>query len=92
MTAKAKGRRQEHRSRAILEAAGYDVTRAAGSLGLFDLIGLGPKDVVAVQVKSRDWPGTSEMEQLEAYPRRPYLRKLVHRWRKGKGMPDVREL
>jgi hypothetical protein len=31
MNAKRKGNRQEHQSKAILEAAGYAVTRAAGS-------------------------------------------------------------
>lgn len=34
MNAKRKGTRQEHRSKAILEAAGYAVTRAAGSDGM----------------------------------------------------------
>jgi hypothetical protein len=33
MNAKAKGTRNEHRSRLLLEAAGYAVTRAAASLG-----------------------------------------------------------
>src|SRR5262245_29150288 len=38
MNTAAKGRTREHRSRQILEAAGYQVTRAAGSLGDWDLI------------------------------------------------------
>ena len=64
MNAKAKGSRNERRSRALLEAVGYRVTRAAGSLGEWDLIGLSATDVVLVQVKTRDWPGT--LERLEA--------------------------
>ncbi|MEP6920549.1 MAG: hypothetical protein ABI967_05435 [bacterium] len=56
MNTKRKGTRNEHRSIRLLEAAGYRVTRAAASLGTFDLIGLGSVDVVLVQVKSRDWP------------------------------------
>lgn len=62
--AKRKGTRNEHRSRALLEAAGYRVTRAAGSFGEWDLIGLGPQGAVVVQVKTRDWPGTLEMVAL----------------------------
>jgi hypothetical protein len=45
------------RSKALLEAAGYRVTRAAASLGEWDLVGLGPHGVVVVQVRTRDWPG-----------------------------------
>src|SRR5262245_1538557 len=40
-SAKRKGTRNEHRSRLLLEAAGYAVTRAAASLGAWDLIQLG---------------------------------------------------
>ena len=36
----------------ILEAAGYNVTKAGGSLGLFDVIAIGAADVKCVQVKS----------------------------------------
>lgn len=41
MNAKRKGTRNEHRSRVLLEAAGYAVTRAAASLVAWDLIGVG---------------------------------------------------
>jgi len=37
---KAKGSRNERRSMALLEAAGYSCTRAAASLGVFDIIGI----------------------------------------------------
>lgn len=52
MNAAHKGRRTEHRARAILEAAGYVCTRAGGSLGLFDMIAVGPQDVRLIQVKA----------------------------------------
>lgn len=45
MIAKAKGTRNEHRSMCLLEAAGYSGTRAAASLGAWDIIGIGSKDV-----------------------------------------------
>ena len=35
----------------ILEAAGYRCTRAAGSLGLFDVVAVGATDIRLIQVK-----------------------------------------
>ena len=92
MNAKRKGTRNEHRSRLLLEAAGYAVTRAAASLGLWDLIGVGSTDVVLVPVKTWDWPGTAEMETLSSFRVPPNCRRLVHRWRERQRVPDVNEL
>jgi len=92
VNAKAKGTKREHRSITLLEASGYRCTRAAASLGAFDIIGIGSTDVVLVQVKSRDWPGTAEMEALRDFPCPPQCKKLVHRWRDRQRMPDVREV
>ena len=50
--AKAKGTRAERRAVRILEAAGYSCTKAGGSLGMFDVIALGPQDIRCLQVKS----------------------------------------
>jgi uncharacterized protein with GYD domain len=91
-SAKRKGTRNEHRSRAVLEAAGYRVTRAAGSLGEWDLVGIGTTDVVLVQVKTRDWPGTRERAVLADFPVPPMVRKLCHRWPPRQRRPDVRTL
>ena len=90
--AKRKGTRNEHRSKAILEAAGYAVCRAAASLGVWDLVAIGSSDVVLVQVKTRDWPGTVEMETLRSFPAPFNARNLVHRWRDRQRLPDVREV
>jgi Holliday junction resolvase len=92
MNTAAKGRRNEHRSKAILEAAGYAVTRAAASLGVFDLVGIGSTDVVLVQVKTRDWPGATEVEAIKLFPCPPNARKIIHRWRDRQRLPDVREV
>lgn len=54
MKAKRKGTRNEHRSIVLLEHAGYRCSRSAASLGVWDIIGIGPVDVVLVQVKTRD--------------------------------------
>ena len=92
MNAKAKGTRNEHRSMRLLEAAGYRCTRSAASLGEWDIVAIGPRDVVLVQVKTRDWPGSVEMETLREFTAPPMTRKLVHRWRNHQRLPDVREL
>jgi hypothetical protein len=92
MNAKAKGTRNEHRSMALLEAVGYRCTRAAASLGAWDIIGIGATDVVLVQVKTRDWPGSAEMGTLTLFPCPPHCRKLIHRWRDREQVPDLREV
>lgn len=79
MNAKRKGTCNEHRSKAILEAAGYAVCRAAASLGGWDLIGVSATDVILCQVKTRDWPGSVEMETLRSFPAPANCKKLVHR-------------
>jgi len=52
MNTKAKGTRAEHRCMRHLEAVGYVCTRASASLGIFDVIGIGPQDVRLIQVKA----------------------------------------
>jgi len=92
MNAKAKGTKNEHRSMILLEATGYRCTRAAASLGAWDIIGIGSTDVVLLQVKTRDWPGSAEMEALQSFPCPPHCRKLVHRWRDRQRAPEVKEI
>ncbi len=89
---KKKGARNEHKSIRLLEAAGYACTRAAASLGTFDIVGIGLTDVILVQVKSNDWPGTLEMEAMKLFRCPANARKLIHRWRDRQALPDVREL
>ncbi len=50
--AKRKGSRNELKAIRILEKRGYYCCKAGGSLGIFDLIAIGPVDVRAVQVKT----------------------------------------
>ncbi len=92
MNTKRKGTKNEHRSIRLLEAAGYQCTRAAASLGAWDIIGIGSTDVVLCQVKTRDWPGAVEMEAMKNFRAPANARKIVHRWRDGQRLPDVREL
>lgn len=92
MNAKAKGTRNEHRSRALLEAQGYAVTRAASSLGLWDLVGVSQADCILVQAKSNRWPSRAERTRLLAFPCPTGTVKVLHRWRDGERQPDRQEL
>lgn len=92
MNAKAKGSRTEYKTIALLEREGYRCTRAAASLGVFDVVGVGLFDVVLVQVKANRWPGTEEMEQIRQFPAPPEVRKLIHRWRDRESVPDIRRV
>jgi hypothetical protein len=92
MNTSAKGRRNEHRSIALLESLGYECVRAAASKGVFDIVGIGSADFILLQVKTRDWPGVAEMETLRLFPAPGNARKLVHRWRDRVRLPDVKEL
>lgn len=92
MNTKAKGNRNEYKTIRLLEAAGYACTRAAASLGVFDVVAVGARDVLLVQVKSNEWPRAAEMAALTAFPCPPSCRKLVHRWRDRATAPDVRQV
>ena len=52
MNAAHKGRRAEHRARALLTAAGFEVLRAAGSKGPADLVAWDTTSIRFISVKS----------------------------------------
>ena len=88
-----KGLRNEHRSIAFLEAAGYRCIRSAGSHGEWDIWAVGAHDFVFCQTRTRDWPGPVERQMLAEWgPCPKNTRKLLHRWRNGQRHPDVMEL
>lgn len=61
-------------------------------MGVWDVIGIGKNDAVLCQVKTRDWPGTVEMEILENFVAPKNFKRLIHRWRDYEKLPDVKEL
>ena len=89
MNAKRKGSRNEHRSRRLLEAAGYSVTRAAGSLGAWDLIGVSGTDFVLVQCKSNRPPSPAERESLALFACPANCKRLIHTWYDRERQPRV---
>ena len=68
------------------------LTRAAGSLGVWDLIGVRAADMILVQVKTRDWTGFLERQFLAEFPAPAIARKVLHRWRARERRPDVQVL
>lgn len=58
---KAKGSRAERKAVRLLEAEGYICTKAGGSLGVFDVVAIGARDVRCVQVKS----GSARLSRAE---------------------------
>jgi Holliday junction resolvase len=92
MNARQKGTRNEHRSMAVLEAAGYYCIRSSLSAGVFDIVGISANDVVLVQVKTRDWPCSTELEAIQAFVAPPNTRKLLHRYCYRRALPDVKEV
>jgi len=87
---KAKGARNEHKTMRYLEALGYACTRAAASLGVFDVVAVGPRDVKLLQVKSNRWPGSVEMEAIELFACPSSCTKEIWRWNDHARQPVVK--
>lgn len=65
-----KGRRAEHRARALLEAVGYSVCRAAGSKGPADLVAWDALSIRFISVKSgKRYASAIEKEALQLMAR-----------------------
>ena len=64
---KEKGRKRELRARRMLEECGFEVVRAAGSHGLFDLVAISSKGIRLIQVKTNRKPPPAEMEALREF-------------------------
>lgn len=80
MNTAAKGRRAEHRARAILEADGYHVVRAAASKGPADLVAWSDAEIVFLAIKSgTKYASAAERETLRTM-RRP-ANSRVEIWR-----------
>lgn len=65
--AKAKGARRERQVIDLLECFGYSCCKSGGSLGVWDVIAIGPADVLLVQVKSNRLPPPDEMERMRQF-------------------------
>jgi len=89
MNCKAKGTRLEHRTIRLLEALGYACCRSAASLGEWDVIAVGPRDVKLVQVKANRNPGSVEMETLRGFRCPPMCSREVWVWKDRARRPII---
>jgi Holliday junction resolvase len=92
MNRKRKGTRNEYRSIRLLESLGYNCVRSSASKGVFDIVAISQSDILLLQVKTNDWPGSVEMESIKLFPVPNGVRKLIHRWKDRARLPDTREI
>jgi Archaeal holliday junction resolvase (hjc) len=64
---KRKGSRNEHKAMRILEAAGYHTTRAAASLGMFDIVAINRQGIRLIQVKTNRDASPLEREGIALF-------------------------
>ena len=72
MKSKAKGSRNERKTRRLLEERGFTVVRAGASLGPFDLVAFSRDGLVLAQIKTNRGPGRAEKEGLRAFHNLPH--------------------
>jgi hypothetical protein len=90
---KAKGSRIERKIKALLEKEGYLVSKAGGSLGMFDLTAVGHYDVLLIQCKAGNANiSKAEREVLRALQVGPFVKKLLYRWPDRAPEPIVENL
>lgn len=87
-----KGGARERLVKSQLEGQGWCVVKAAGSLGVFDLIALHPDNNICllIQVKSNKLPGVPERERIMSFLVPNYCQKLI--WRINDGKPKEPEI
>ena len=83
------GRSREYRTMKLLEAAGYECIRAAGSHGTWDVVGVNNSSIVLVQVKFNHMPTLAEIEKMEEALAPDNAVKLIHLYKKGQHAPEV---
>jgi hypothetical protein len=92
MTNYTKGTRNEHKTMAALETAGYTCTRAAGSHGMWDVIAIHPTHIRLIQVKTNHWPDAVEQEKMDLFKTPLFVSKEIWRWNDFARQPLVRVL
>ena len=88
----AKGARVERKCMKLLEALGYEVTRAAGSHGLWDLIATHPTHTRYIQVKANRPPGSVEREGLVGFRCPPACSREIWVWEDHAHLPSIEVL
>lgn len=94
MSNKAKGTRAEHKTMRLLETLGYRCTRAAASLGEWDVIAISRREVRLIQVKcgKRPYIHPAERETLESFHTPPGVSREIWYWKDRAPKPRIEEL
>lgn len=93
MNTKAKGSRAEHRAMKMLESTGFRCTRAAASLGAFDVIAIGHTMIRLVQVKAgTKYASALEREAMQTFPAPSNCQKEIWRFPDGARFPSIEVL
>ena len=87
-----RGRAREYRSMNLIEVAGYEPIRSAGSHGTWDVIGVSDTGILLVQVKLNEKPTPAEYEAMHRAACPPNGKKLLHFYRTGRHLPEIEEL
>ena len=74
----------------MLEDMGFCCTRSGASLGVFDVIAIGPHTVRLIQVKANRWPRRAEHEAIERVRCGHGVSKEVWRWNDREPAPIIR--
>lgn len=90
---KRKGTRNEHKSIRLLESLGYVCTKAGGSLGVWDIIAISPKDILLCQIKTNRTAPPHEREQMQMFQApKCCVRKQLWIWNDYARNPIVKEI
>ena len=89
---KAKGSRNERRGMAYFNSQGYSCTKSGASLGVFDFIGIGKRDIIAVQVKSNRRPSPEEIKIIRDFQGPINFKKYIMVYRDWVKDPIVEEI
>lgn len=89
MNAKAKGSRAELEIVHLLEMQGYSCCKAGGSLGMWDIVAIGPHGVRLIQSKSNRPPPPVEMEAMQTFRCPPFCSREL--WIRMDGERDIKK-
>lgn len=73
----------------LLAQEGYVCVRGAGSLGPWDIVGLGQDGYLLVQVRTSRRPSIRELQSLQEGRAPAYCRRVVHVWHDRRPSQDV---
>lgn len=88
----AKGRRLEHKTIRVLEAAGYDCTRAAASKGTWDIVAMNEDNLRLIQVKANHPPGPKERQSMAGAKAPPLASREFWVWKDNVREPLIKIL